>query len=167
MEGYNALGHRVSLLNEGSKPRPIYPPPLPRVNRTHPQDASRRGSSTSTQSGTDTVISSRSERAESSRGSPIELNQSSKRYQCRYQERFQCSKTFTTLGHASRHSKIHVAARSIACTFPGCTKKFTRADNMKQHILTHSGLQSYELAVKRTRQTVRRTRPKKNNHRLK
>ena len=60
-----------------------------------------------------------------------------KRYPCRYRDTHGCDKTFTTSGHASRHSKIHTAEKAVQCTFPGCQKKFTRADNMKQHLETH------------------------------
>ena len=60
-----------------------------------------------------------------------------KRYPCRYRESHGCEKTFTTSGHASRHSKIHTAEKAVQCTFAGCQKKFTRADNMKQHLETH------------------------------
>jgi hypothetical protein len=60
-----------------------------------------------------------------------------KRFPCRYRETHGCEKTFTTSGHASRHSKIHTAEKAVPCTFEGCTKKFTRADNMKQHLETH------------------------------
>lgn len=60
-----------------------------------------------------------------------------KRYPCRYRDTHRCDKTFTTSGHASRHSKIHTAEKAVQCTFVGCTKKFTRADNMKQHLETH------------------------------
>ncbi|KAF4122617.1 LOW QUALITY PROTEIN: ZnF C2H2 [Geosmithia morbida] len=60
-----------------------------------------------------------------------------KRYPCRYRESHGCEKTFTTSGHASRHSKIHTAEKAVQCTFHGCQKKFTRADNMKQHLETH------------------------------
>ena len=60
-----------------------------------------------------------------------------KRYPCRYRESHGCEKTFTTSGHASRHSKIHTAEKAVQCTHPGCHKKFTRADNMKQHLETH------------------------------
>lgn len=62
---------------------------------------------------------------------------SGKRYPCRYRESHGCEKTFTTSGHASRHSKIHTAEKAVQCTFVGCSKKFTRADNMKQHLETH------------------------------
>ncbi|KAK1757607.1 hypothetical protein QBC47DRAFT_161376 [Echria macrotheca] len=60
-----------------------------------------------------------------------------KRYPCRFRDSHGCEKTFTTSGHASRHSKIHTAEKAVPCTFPGCAKKFTRADNMKQHLDTH------------------------------
>ncbi|KAB5580757.1 hypothetical protein GE09DRAFT_450528 [Coniochaeta sp. 2T2.1] len=60
-----------------------------------------------------------------------------KRYPCRYRDSHGCEKTFTTSGHASRHSKIHTAEKAVPCTYPGCSKKFTRADNMKQHLETH------------------------------
>jgi len=61
-----------------------------------------------------------------------------KRYPCRFRDSHSCEKTFTTSGHASRHSKIHTAEKAVNCTFPGCHKKFTRADNMKQHLETHN-----------------------------
>lgn len=60
-----------------------------------------------------------------------------KRYSCRYRDSLGCEKTFTTSGHASRHSKIHTAEKAVPCTFKGCHKKFTRNDNMKQHLETH------------------------------
>jgi uncharacterized Zn-finger protein len=62
---------------------------------------------------------------------------SGRRYPCRFRDSHGCEKTFTTSGHASRHSKIHTAEKAVQCTFPSCQKKFTRADNMKQHLETH------------------------------
>ncbi|KAL3428004.1 hypothetical protein PVAG01_01513 [Phlyctema vagabunda] len=67
----------------------------------------------------------------SDRGNP-------RRFPCKFAAVHNCTKTFTTSGHASRHARIHSAEKSVACTHPGCTKKFTRADNMKQHLDTHS-----------------------------
>jgi hypothetical protein len=61
-----------------------------------------------------------------------------KRYPCRFRESMGCEKTFTTSGHASRHSKIHTAEKGVSCSWAGCQKKFTRADNMKQHLETHT-----------------------------
>ncbi|CAM1507292.1 Fc.00g069330.m01.CDS01 [Cosmosporella sp. VM-42] len=69
--------------------------------------------------------------------SPMPNDRPGKRYPCRYRESHGCEKTFTTSGHASRHSKIHTAEKAVQCTYPGCQKKFTRADNMKQHLETH------------------------------
>jgi uncharacterized Zn-finger protein len=60
-----------------------------------------------------------------------------KRYPCRFKDSHGCDKSFTTSGHASRHSKIHTAEKAVHCSFQGCQKKFTRADNMKQHLETH------------------------------
>ncbi|KAG5985127.1 hypothetical protein E4U55_001096 [Claviceps digitariae] len=68
---------------------------------------------------------------------PSASERPAKRYPCRYRDTHGCEKTFTTSGHASRHSKIHTAEKAVQCTFPGCQKKFTRADNMKQHLETH------------------------------
>lgn len=73
--------------------------------------------------------------------SPVERSGSAttatKRYPCRYKDSHGCDKSFTTSGHASRHSKIHTAEKAVHCSFQGCQKKFTRADNMKQHLETH------------------------------
>jgi hypothetical protein len=68
---------------------------------------------------------------------PSSNEQPVKRYPCRYREEYRCSKTFTTSGHASRHAKIHTAEKAVPCEFESCNKKFTRADNMKQHLETH------------------------------
>jgi len=68
---------------------------------------------------------------------PVVSPGGTKRYPCRYRGCGGCDKTFTTSGHASRHSKIHTSEKGIGCTFVGCPKKFTRADNMKQHLETH------------------------------
>ncbi|KAF3764768.1 hypothetical protein M406DRAFT_98369 [Cryphonectria parasitica EP155] len=57
-----------------------------------------------------------------------------KRYPCKDPN---CDKSFTTSGHASRHAKIHEGLKPISCTFAGCPKRFTRQDNMKQHLETH------------------------------
>ncbi|KAJ4146880.1 hypothetical protein LMH87_001439 [Akanthomyces muscarius] len=60
-----------------------------------------------------------------------------KRYLCRFRDSHSCDRTFTTSGHALRHSNIHTAKKDTQCSYPGCQKKFTRVDNMKQHLRTH------------------------------
>ncbi|KAI0009085.1 hypothetical protein F4779DRAFT_401097 [Xylariaceae sp. FL0662B] len=84
------------------------------------------------------IASSRSNSYEDdSSASSAAPEKAGKRYPCRYRDSHGCEKTFTTSGHASRHSKIHTAEKAVQCTYPGCHKKFTRADNMKQHLETH------------------------------
>ncbi|POS83594.1 hypothetical protein EPUL_006547 [Erysiphe pulchra] len=68
----------------------------------------------------------------------ISTERAPKRYPCRFRDSHHCQKTFTTSGHASRHSKIHTAEKAVSCSWPGCHKKFTRSDNMKQHLETHT-----------------------------
>ncbi|RKF63888.1 putative c2h2 transcription factor [Erysiphe neolycopersici] len=68
----------------------------------------------------------------------ISTERTPKRYPCRFRDSHHCQKTFTTSGHASRHSKIHTAEKGVSCSWPGCHKKFTRSDNMKQHLETHT-----------------------------
>ncbi|CCC04935.1 hypothetical protein SMACR_04302 [Sordaria macrospora] len=84
-----------------------------------------------------TMSDSRSMSYEDDAASPAATERTGKRYPCRYRDSHGCEKTFTTSGHASRHSKIHTAEKAVPCSFQGCTKKFTRADNMKQHLETH------------------------------
>lgn len=58
-----------------------------------------------------------------------------KKYPCPHAQRYQCTDTFTTSGHAARHGKKHTGEKNIHC--PTCSKAFTRKDNMKQHERTH------------------------------
>ncbi|KAK0612951.1 hypothetical protein B0T17DRAFT_498869 [Bombardia bombarda] len=84
-----------------------------------------------------TLSDSRSTSYEDNDATSPGAERSGKRYPCRYRETHGCEKTFTTSGHASRHSKIHTAEKAVPCSFHTCSKKFTRADNMKQHLETH------------------------------
>ncbi|CAK7235950.1 transcriptional repressor [Sporothrix bragantina] len=85
-----------------------------------------------------------------------------KRYPCRLAHQFNCDKTFTTSGHASRHAKIHFAVKTIPCSFEGCQKMFTRTDNMKQHLETHykrekSGRTSHSSSSSKSRSSESRS----------
>ncbi|KAK4456964.1 hypothetical protein QBC42DRAFT_47507 [Cladorrhinum samala] len=82
-------------------------------------------------------LDSRSDSYEDDYGHAASNERPGKRFPCRYRDTHGCEKTFTTSGHASRHSKIHTAEKAVPCSYLGCTKKFTRADNMKQHLETH------------------------------
>jgi hypothetical protein len=52
------------------------------------------------------------------------------RYQC---IQAGCLKSFTTSGHARRHSRTHVSHKLFLCPHEGCDSKFTRRDNCRQH----------------------------------
>ncbi|KAI9862854.1 MAG: hypothetical protein M1824_000984 [Vezdaea acicularis] len=58
-----------------------------------------------------------------------------KSHPCAFREKYNCTRTFTTSGHAARHAKIHTGEKETPC--PECNKYFARMDNMKQHLKTH------------------------------
>lgn len=84
---------------------------------------------------------------------------SQKKYECKYRIQHGCDQTFTTSGHASRHSKIHDSLKAISCTHAGCAKKFTRSDNMKQHLETHNKDKKREKGSRTQMQTQTQTMP--------
>ncbi|UZJ57465.1 hypothetical protein CBS101457_006785 [Exobasidium rhododendri] len=65
--------------------------------------------------------------------------ESSRRYECLVSG---CLKTFTTSGHARRHSRTHLGHKLFVCPHKGCRSTFTRRDNCRQHQRTrhHSTL---------------------------
>ncbi|KAI9819924.1 MAG: hypothetical protein M1827_006494 [Pycnora praestabilis] len=63
------------------------------------------------------------------------LTNKKNQYPCPFKDRVKCSDTFTTSGHAARHGKKHTGEKNIKCL--ECPKRFTRKDNMKQHLKTH------------------------------
>lgn len=59
-----------------------------------------------------------------------ESDDTGKRYQCLVSG---CSKSFTTSGHARRHSRTHLGHKLFICPHEGCGSTFTRRDNCRQH----------------------------------
>ncbi|KAI8842375.1 hypothetical protein BJ741DRAFT_380148 [Chytriomyces cf. hyalinus JEL632] len=57
-----------------------------------------------------------------------------KRYPCKFAG---CEKDFSTSGHLSRHSRIHMGLKRFSCSVDGCDRIFVRADNRDQHDKSH------------------------------
>lgn len=57
-------------------------------------------------------------------------DETGKRYQCLVPG---CLKSFTTSGHARRHSRTHLGHKLFICPHEGCDSTFTRRDNCRQH----------------------------------
>ncbi|KAJ6550216.1 hypothetical protein B0H19DRAFT_885834, partial [Mycena capillaripes] len=43
-----------------------------------------------------------------------------------------CDKAFVTTGHLTRHQRVHSGEMNYACSFPGCTTRCSRKDNLRQ-----------------------------------
>ncbi|CAO3681194.1 unnamed protein product [Rhizopus stolonifer] len=48
-----------------------------------------------------------------------------------------CHMVFTRSEHLARHTRKHTGEKPFKCVVPGCTRKFSRFDNMMQHTQTH------------------------------
>ncbi|KAI8372011.1 hypothetical protein EDC96DRAFT_501270 [Choanephora cucurbitarum] len=48
-----------------------------------------------------------------------------------------CQMVFTRSEHLARHTRKHTGEKPYLCIMPGCTRKFSRFDNMMQHTQTH------------------------------
>ncbi|KAI8365518.1 hypothetical protein BD560DRAFT_332546 [Blakeslea trispora] len=48
-----------------------------------------------------------------------------------------CQMIFTRSEHLARHTRKHTGEKPYLCIMPGCTRKFSRFDNMMQHTQTH------------------------------
>ncbi|KAI9257579.1 hypothetical protein EDC94DRAFT_586454 [Helicostylum pulchrum] len=48
-----------------------------------------------------------------------------------------CRMIFTRSEHLARHERKHTGEKPFNCIVPGCSRKFSRFDNMMQHTQTH------------------------------
>lgn len=69
----------------------------------------------------------------------VVTGQRPKRHHCPFKGARGYDKTFSISSHASRHAKIYTAKKAVRCIHPSYEKTFTRADNIKQHLNTHTG----------------------------
>ena len=79
-----------------------------------------------------------------------------KKYPCPHAQKYNCTDTFTTSGHAARHGKKHTGEKNIRC--PVCDKAFTRKDNMKQHERTHRNNRDTASTTSNSAEPVKRTK---------
>ncbi|KAJ8610260.1 hypothetical protein MRB53_038663 [Persea americana] len=52
-------------------------------------------------------------------------------YSCPLATEYSCWSTFSTQGHATRHSRTHTGSQRVTC--PECHRLFSRKDNMENH----------------------------------
>ncbi|KAI8373841.1 hypothetical protein BD560DRAFT_393753 [Blakeslea trispora] len=70
-----------------------------------------------------------------------------------------CNMVFTRSEHLARHARKHTGEKPFLCIVPGCSKAFSRFDNMMQHTQTHrNSQQQEELVIHQAKKTTRRTR---------
>jgi hypothetical protein len=53
-----------------------------------------------------------------------------------------CQMVFTRSEHLARHTRKHTGEKPFLCVVPGCTRRFSRFDNMMQHTQTHKATRS-------------------------
>ncbi|KAG2196740.1 hypothetical protein INT46_004658 [Mucor plumbeus] len=68
-----------------------------------------------------------------------------------------CNMIFTRSEHLARHTRKHTGEKPYLCVVPGCTRRFSRFDNMMQHTQTHKSRSKSPSANSSTANTTTNT----------